>query len=107
MTTKKNKTPVVGLVRHEPPPRTTIKTIEFTHEQESALLEAQPVKRLRRDAMDDSAEHLKAADHNYRLLRDEWCECNSALDHIVYYRSAKSGSHGWMCVDCNGIVQTG
>lgn len=57
--------------------------------------------------MDDSPAHLEAANHNYRLLKDEWCRCNSALDRIVYYRSSKIGSHGWMCTDCFGIVQTG
>jgi len=53
---------------------------------------------------------LTGADHNYKLLNPEWCQCSN-VDHdmskIAYYRSAESGMHGWMCTICRGIVQTG
>jgi hypothetical protein len=61
-------------------------------------------------ANDDTPEALAAAAHNWTLLKPDWCKCgggNMDFEHTAYYRDPKSGSHGWMCVQCHGIVQTG
>jgi len=57
-------------------------------------------------ACDDTKHALEAAHHNYELLVDEWCECDTQTD-LVYYRDRNSGSHGWMCGKCRHIIQTG
>ena len=63
---------------------------------------------LRHDASDDTPQALEAANHNYLLIsRDRnWCFCQPEGEQ-VYYRSARTGSHGWMCCNCRGITQTG
>ena len=61
---------------------------------------------LNKTANDDSAEALAAADHNYQQVREDWCKCETQGD-AVYFRSARTGYHGWMCDKCNGVVQTG
>jgi len=60
-------------------------------------------------AGDHSPEALDAADHNYKFVRHDWCKCTDGdeIDRMAYYRSAKTGDHGWMCTKCHGILQTG
>ena len=59
-------------------------------------------------ANDDTPEALDAAAKNYQLLIDQWCKCDAQnLHEIAYYRDPHTGSHGWMCCKCHGIVQTG
>ena len=58
-------------------------------------------------ALDDTPEALSAAAHNFKLLKNGWCKCTNKVESIVYYRCPQTGSHGWMCTDCRGIVQTG
>lgn len=60
-------------------------------------------------ANDDTPEALRAAAHNYKLVRDEWCRCleNRQMTNVAYYRSPTTGDHGWLCCQCRGIVQTG
>lgn len=61
-----------------------------------------------RSANDDTPEALAAAAHNWTLLGPDWCRCaGDNFDNLAYYRDPKSGSHGWMCCRCLGIVQTG
>jgi len=65
-----------------------------------------------KSANDDTPAALKAAAHNYDLLKDEWCQCRGDEDDpmpsdIAYYRSPIYGTHGWMCCKCLRIVQTG
>ena len=60
-------------------------------------------------ATDYSPETLAAAAHNWRLLNPEWhdaASCDATDGEICYYRDSESGSHGWMCTKCYGIVQT-
>lgn len=66
-------------------------------------------------AGDHNPQALAAAADNYRLLIDRWHDsktCGADLDdnegeYVAYYRDPESGSHGWMCCNCNCIVQTG
>ena len=60
-----------------------------------------------RSANDDTEAALAAAAHNYQLVKDRWCLCKKVRVDIAYYRSPKTGDHGWMCCVCRGIVQTG
>ncbi len=65
-----------------------------------------------RTANDNTAPALSAAKHNYKLLRAaHWCKCGNgsefALANAAYYRDPASGSHGWMCGMCKGIIQLG
>ncbi len=63
------------------------------------------------NANDSTPEGLLAAQHNYLLLKDEWCKCADTQyqdnQPTVYYRSHLTGDHGWMCVQCHAIVQIG
>ena len=64
-----------------------------------------------KSANDDTPEALAAAAENWKKLRGDWCDCGNPdsikFAHSAYYRDPKSGSHGWMCVACRGIIQTG
>lgn len=59
-------------------------------------------------AGDHNAEALELAAINAQLLQPVWCRCkpDSMPDNMAYFRNP-SGSHGWMCVKCRGILQTG
>ena len=59
-----------------------------------------------RNANDDTEDHLKAAASNHQLVRNHWCKCLDQND-ICYFRSPRTGYHGWMCCRCHGVVQTG
>jgi hypothetical protein len=65
------------------------------------------------NANDDTPENLKSADYNYRTFivklseNDMWCKCGDNAKVWAYFRSKKSGEHGWMCCDCKKIVQLG
>jgi hypothetical protein len=60
-------------------------------------------------AGDHSPEALAAAHHNWLLCKADWCRCkgNNDLSRTAYYRNKRSGQHGWLCIVCRGIVQTG
>ena len=62
-----------------------------------------------RSANDDTPEHLVAAHHNWLLVKSHWCQGHESEQEpdTVYYRDKRSGSHGWACGTCRGIVQTG
>ena len=63
---------------------------------------------LRHDANDHTPEALAAAAHNWKLVIDDWCTCPPSDEcNQVYYRSPRTGSHGWMCAKCRKITQTG
>ncbi len=59
-------------------------------------------------AGDHSDEALVAAAKNYAQLKNHWCGCERRDDagYEAYFRGP-TGSHGWMCVQCQGITQTG
>jgi hypothetical protein len=57
-------------------------------------------------ANDDSRAGLQAAARNYKLVKDQWCDCEELYDS-VYFRSHRTGYHGWMCVRCFGVTQAG
>jgi len=59
-------------------------------------------------ANDDTPEALRSAANNWRKVKPDWCKCaNQNMENIAYYRDPISGSHGWLCGVCHGIVQTG
>ena len=66
---------------------------------------------INRTANDDTPEALVAAAGNWKQLRGDWCDCGNPATtefaHSAYYRDPVNGSHGWMCVNCRGIIQTG
>lgn len=55
-------------------------------------------------ANDDSRAGLQAAARNYKLVKNQWCNCEELHDS-VYFRSHRTGYHGWMCVRCFGVTQ--
>jgi hypothetical protein len=64
------------------------------------------MKTLRDDANNDTAFGLIAAAYNRRELRDGWCECPPADELMeVFFRDP--GAHGWMCIRCREMTQTG
>jgi hypothetical protein len=66
------------------------------------------MKTLRNDANNDTALGLIAAAHNWRELRHGWCECPPADELMeVFFRDPKTGAHGWMCIRCRKMTQTG
>lgn len=79
-----------------------------------AVADWQPDK-LMAQALDGSPDELLAAHINYERLRRnpahggiEWCNCpTSGAPAEVYYRNARNGSHGWLCVRCHGVTQAG
>lgn len=58
------------------------------------------------DAGDHTPEALESAAHNFRLVRDAWCNCATEGEQ-AYYNNPATGQHGWMCEKCHGITQTG
>ena len=57
-------------------------------------------------ANDNSRAALQAAARNYKLAKDQWCDCEELHDS-VYFRSQRTGYRGWMCVRCFGVTQAG
>ncbi len=60
-------------------------------------------------AGDHNEQALLAAAVNEMLVHPVWCKCqpDSMPDNMAYFRNPISGNHGWMCVTCQGILQTG
>lgn len=58
------------------------------------------------DAGDHNPLALAMANANWVLLRHSWCKCEGEGDS-AYFRSAATGTHGWMCAKCYGITQMG
>jgi hypothetical protein len=66
-------------------------------------------------ANDNTPQALEAAAHNFRQLIDRWHSaktCDANLDdyegtNIAYFRDPNTGYHGWMCIKCRHVVQTG
>lgn len=66
-------------------------------------------------AGDHNPQALAAAASNSAQLIDRWhspkiCDAdidNYDGDNIAYFRDPESGSHGWMCIKCRHVVQTG
>jgi hypothetical protein len=56
-------------------------------------------------ASDGSITGLAMAHANWELLRRNYCRCQP--EENVYYNNKDTGSHGWMCVNCRCITQTG
>jgi hypothetical protein len=88
--------------------------VSYRKERKQAIINPEWRKRIYNKpdltATDYSPETLAAAAHNWRLLNPEWhdaASCNATDGEICYYRDPESGSHGWMCTECYGIVQTG
>jgi hypothetical protein len=84
--------------------------LAFGHKQFETPPAPRGGRKIMMNANDDSEEALSAAANNYRLLKDDWCKCKDSgkvSQRIAYFRSPLTGSHGWMCAHCHGIVQTG
>jgi hypothetical protein len=65
-------------------------------------------------ANDHTPAALAAAANNFRILIDRWhdpktcgADTDNSGEYLAYYRDPETGSHGWMCCNCNCIVQTG
>lgn len=57
-------------------------------------------------ADDSSITGLALAHANWELLKGHWCQCQPQGEP-VYFANKDTGSHGWMCLKCRGIQQTG
>lgn len=57
-------------------------------------------------ASDSSITGLAMAHANFELLKFYWCKCQPE-GTTAYYNNKDGGAHGWMCVTCRGITQTG
>jgi hypothetical protein len=57
-------------------------------------------------ADDASITGMAFAHVNWELLDRKWCRCQPE-GATVYYHNKDTDSHGWMCVECLGITQTG
>jgi len=68
-------------------------------------------------ANDSTPEQLeKAYFNNTLVIGNEWCGCaerkelekqEAGFDDTYYFRDRETGSHGWACLWCNKIIQSG
>lgn len=59
-------------------------------------------------ANDDTAWALAMAYANGTVVGNDWCHCiEQQPEDEFYYARKESGYHGWACVHCLGIRQTG
>jgi hypothetical protein len=61
-------------------------------------------------ANDHNEAALAAAAHNYKLVKHQWHNpktCDATDQDIAYFRDPNGREHGWMCVQCHCLQQTG